>query len=126
MATARQYKLRPLLFVYKLPRGLEMSQLLPYGMSTIDKEHLGVDHSWRCRGEWIFKNGSIMSDIFNLSYIECATIYHCKRLAHVYTDVCLEYAQSHIKDKKIFDFYMFGNQKEVYYEFVFRGHNTNY
>ncbi len=111
------HKLRPILFKYEFKTGGEISLLVPYPGQTTTKKYLDIEHSNLLQREWIFEIKLILQDIFDVSYIVGATIYHCKRLAQIYSDICRSFSKFPTNFQNLSHKSSYGNQSEAYYEF---------
>lgn len=58
-----------------------------------------------------------LHQIFNLNYITGAVVYHCKRLAYAYSDICTRHAEFPRHAGMQADKVLYGSQQEPYYEF---------
>jgi len=129
-----KYSIRPILITVCLSKGMTKKYLLSTNQELgtkdfqlqqmiFDKQAIGIlevmmthllfDH---------LENLSTISDslvgrLFNLQYVIGATIYHCKRLAEIYSHICHQFANLPtvvIKDSKSM---IFGNFPDPLYEF---------
>jgi hypothetical protein len=110
MELFERYSVRPILLASRHESGDEFTMLLP----AKEKRILDVELSQLIQV-------AITSDIpslhhFNLTYIIGAVIYHCKRLAEVYSEICRNFASFPIPEENKSDRQILGNQPEPYYE----------
>jgi len=113
---SREYGLRPILTTYRASADDEMTSLLS---QTKEKLPLDGQRYKLAEGDW--KNEAILYDVFNLSYIVGALVYHCMQLAEIYSSICKDYVKRYVNDdltsSRDEDEAMFGPQQTGYYEF---------
>jgi len=109
---ANDYNVRPILITDQLAPSRTRTYLLPINLGT---GILEMDLSQITSNRW--ENDAMLHSVFNVHYIVGATIYHCKRLAKIYSQICNTFANLPIQVKSDSDKMTFGNFPEPYYEF---------
>lgn len=110
---SKKYGVRPILLSIRIPPGDERKILWLFpteGNKVLELEQTDLQQM------------AIDKDIppifqFNLNYIVGTVVYHCKRLAEIYSDICRTFIQGPTYALHKIDRAIFSGQFEAYYEF---------
>ncbi len=109
-------KLRIVLLQHKINPVDNLYSLLPYTKNFEQNEILDFKYSDFITGNPINSNIALMYHCHNLGYTVGSTMYHCKQLAKIYSDICNQFTRHFIYDLNN-NKSLFGHQPEAYYEF---------
>ncbi|MEA3327548.1 MAG: hypothetical protein U9R53_09640 [Chloroflexota bacterium] len=109
---ADKYDIRPLLITDQLTQSRSQTYLLP-----IDNEKGTLESQLSQLIPDSLENSDLLFSLFNIQYIIGATIYHCKRLAETYRQICYKFVNLPIQVRKESNLTNFGRNPEPYYEF---------